>query len=284
MDLKNYPRQNYEIQQFTKARCYELEGEKFRFIMNGGYDYDLEFTGKTTCLWNIVGDKHEEAVYECLKADDTTYMVTFLVKGAEPDICHTYVIDLEQKLVTQLISTPGMNPRFPMVISNKYDFGAILVEGHPLPFKRHCFTDELLGTRVEWHWTTKLVSRHAYDSTNFYRITWAEGSTLDIEFSAENEKLPSTDEVAQYIKIKDHMYMFVVTEEMAERLLGDDQPFRSNTLVMIQNYDRMYHVGRGFGAMMVNGKPERLTCLFGAFGNPVELPSKFLNAPNPYTV
>lgn len=284
MNLKNYPRKNYELDQFTKPVCYELEGEKFYFVMRGGYDYELEFTGKETCAWNIAGEKPQAAQYQCLKADDTTYLVTFLVQGADPDICHTYVIETQQRLVTQLICTRGQNPRHPYLVSRKFDFGAIRAEGHALPFKRQYFTDDLIGTCVEWHWQTNLISRHAYTTTYSYKITWPDEGSMEDTFSEENEKIPGNDEVSQYIKIKDHMYLFVITEENVERVLGDDQLFRSDNMVFLQNYDRMYHVGRAFGAMVVDGKPQKLSMLFGAFGNPIVYSPEFLNAPNPFII
>ena len=52
----------------------------------------------------------------------------------------------------------------------------------------------------------------------------------------------------------------------------------------LQNYDRMYHVGRTFGTMQRDGVLGPCRTLFGAFGNPVKLDDAFLNAENPYTV
>jgi len=37
LNLKNYPRREYAIDQFTQPHCSELEGKSFRFIMDNGH-------------------------------------------------------------------------------------------------------------------------------------------------------------------------------------------------------------------------------------------------------
>ena len=75
-----------------------------------------------------------------------------------------------------------------------------------------------------------------------------------------------------------------VADMVGERLLGDIQHFRCDNLLLLQNYDRMYQVGRGFGDIMVDGKLKHLFIPLAAFGSPVELPEEFLRAENPFTV
>ncbi|MEV6349727.1 MoaF N-terminal domain-containing protein [Actinoplanes sp. NPDC051851] len=278
MNLEDLPRELDGLTQFAKPPCHELDGERFHLVMDSGFDIDLEF-GRAMCVWN-----GWSAEYHCVKADDDTYLVTFI---ADPDgvrECHSFVLDLEQRLVTHHTCAAGRNPRHPLLMTDTYDFGAIETEGYALPYRRHCFTGDLLGTQVQWHWTTDLVSRHAYLEPSFYRVTWEEGGRMEETFDEEMSMIPATDELARYIKIKDRMYLFVVTEEKVERLLGDNQPFRSDSMLFIENFDRMFHVGRAFGAMMVGGVPEPLYMIYGAFGKPLELPEKLLSLPNRYTV
>ncbi len=80
------------------------------------------------------------------------------------------------------------------------------------------------------------------------------------------------------------MYLFCLTEEMMERIRGDKSPFRSNNMIFLQNYDRMYHCGRTFGSLTINGKILPCKANFGAFGNPVRLDPEWVTAENPYTV
>jgi len=282
LNLKDYPRKTYSINQFTQPPCYELEGENFYFVMDDGYDYELRITGKDSCTWNVTGDTPKSEVYQCLKADDTTYMLRYAVEGAEPRVGHTFVIDLEQRLVTMLTCRMGLNPKLPYLVYSHYDFGAIRVEGEELPFKRHGFTSDLIGTCVEWHWKPRMFTRHSYYCSNFYRIALPEESDAKKTLAGPVNNTPSSDEPAVYIKIKEKMYLFVLTEANSERIDGDAQRFRSNNMAFLQNYDRMYHVGRAFGTTMADGKPVPTNILFGAFGNPVELDPEFVNAPNPY--
>jgi hypothetical protein len=287
LNLKNYPRRDYAIDQFTQPHCSELEGKSFHFIMDNGYDFDLKFTGKDTCEWNTSGDEPKAAQYECLKGDDTTYLVDYdLVEFLDTPnkVNHFFIIDLEQRLVTRAIYSMGRNPKFPYLVKSEYDFGAIEVEGMELPMKRHCFTTQLVGTRVEWHWNTSMLTRHDYYSTSYYRITWPKTSSAVEKIGDPFELMPASDEIAQYIKIKENMYLFSLTEELMERIVGDKCQFRSNNMNFLQNYDRMYHVGRTFGTMRKDGVIGPCRTLFGAFGNPVKLDDEFLNAENPYTV
>ncbi len=293
MNLKNFPRRRYAIDQFTQPNCTELEGEKFHFVMDDGFDFFLNFTGEETLEWNWEGKEPKSATYFCLKGDDKTYLVDYELEeflGKLERENHFFIIDLEQRLVTMARCKVGENPKFPYLISSKYTFGAIAFEGMPLPFKRHVFTTDLLGTRIQWHWSTGMVTRHCYFTSSFYRIT-APGATFGKADRGDemSQDLPSTDEIAQYIKIKDNLYLFSLVEEYRERARSDkNPPYRSNDMKFLQNYDRMYHVGRTFGNVKAGGAESDSTDIvpchirFGAFGCPVELDEVFLNAANPY--
>ena len=288
---KDYPRKDYNITQFTQPHVTELKGKSFRFVLDNGKVYLLDIVSDTECRWGYEGDEMKSAKYECLKGDDTTYLLDFdLVEkmGAPDEENHLFVIDLEQRLVTMMRAYIGYNPRFPWLVKSEFEFGAIDMEGYELPFKRHCFTADMFGTRIEWHWGTEMVTRHQYFSPNFYRITWPEVSSAIDKLGAPFMKyLPSSDEIAYYIKLKDNLFLFSLTEEMMERLVDGQMPhFRSNCMTFIQNYERMYHVGRTYGHKDLPDGSATVPCrvLFGAFGNPVKLPDDFINADNAYTV
>jgi hypothetical protein len=291
MNMKDAPRRNYAIDQFTQPQCGELKGRSFRFVMDDGYDHCLTFTDEATLTWRKGDGKSSDASYQCSKSDDDTYLVDYEIAELENTPNrenHLFVIDLEQRLVTRGIHKIGENPKFPLLVTSKYTFGAIDVDGYDLPFARHCWTAELIGTRVEWHWNPNMITRHSYYTTGFYRFSHP-GEELILNRDASNlyRALPSSDDVAQYIKIKDKMYLFVLTEEMSERLIGFTNPqFRSNNMAFLQNYDRMYHVGRTFGTILDPETQKNAPChiRFGAFGNPFVMPETILNEVNPYTV
>lgn len=280
LDLMQYPREDYSIAHFARPNSYELSGKELYLVMDSGYNYILKFVGNI-CRWCAEGQEAFEAEYMCFKADNTTYFLSFEKNTKEN---HTYVIDMAQRLVTQLICRKGVHPINPHIMDRQFVFGAIKVPGYKLPYKRHTFSSEHLGTTAQWRWSPSLFTRHAYLESNWYRITWEDDGEASEDFDSTNEMLPSTDEHAKYIKIKDNMYLFSVTEETEERLLGDIQHFRCDNLALLQNYDRMFQVGRGFGDMVLDGKLKHLNIPLAAFGSPIELPEDFLNAKNPFTV
>lgn len=280
MNLMKYAREDYSISHFARANSFELSGQELYLVMDDGYNCILKFDGKK-CISGIEGQETHESEYMCFKADDTTYLVTFEISEKEN---HAYVIDMEQRLVTRLICKKGVHPVNPHITRREFTFGAIRVRGCKLPYKRHTFSTEHMGTTVQWRWSPELFTRHAYLESNWYRITWEDDGEAAEDFDVTNEMLPSTDEHAKYIKIKDNMILFSVTEETEERMLGDLQHFRCDNLLLLQNYDRMYQVGRGFGDIMSEGKLKHLFIPLAAFGSPIELPEEFLNAKNPFTV
>lgn len=280
MNLMDYPRKEYSISQFARPKCFELAGSELFLVMDSGYDYILRFT-QDRVFWHIDGENEQEAEYMCFKGDDTTYFVSFEVSLQEDQ---TYVLDMSQRLVTQVLCKKGLNPKNRHIMDRKYIFGAIKLPGYRLPYKRHTFTCINQGTTVQWRWAPELFTKHAYLESTWYRITWDDDGEAAEDFDTTNEMLPSTDEHARFIKIKDNLILFSLTEEMEERCLGDIQHFRCDNLTLLQNYDRMYHVGRGFGDGVVDGKPIHIRTPLCAYGSPIELPDEFLNAKNPFTV
>ena len=286
MDLKNYPRRFYAIDQFRQTHCTELAGQSFRFLMDNGYDYDLCFTGETTLTWSIDGSEPKEATYECVKGDDDTYLVDFDIREdweTDHRSNDLFVIDLAQRLVTRVFCHIGYNKRLPYLVKSDYDFGAIVIDGMETPFRRHCFTSELIGTTVEWHWSYEMWTHHKYYDADFYTLTWPDDSKAVENIGDPFESLPSHHDKTKVIRIKDRMYLFCLTEELMERVL-QGPVFRCNNMIFLQNYDRMYHAGRTFGSVCIKGKVVPCRTLFGAFGTPVQLSDEVLYEENAYTV
>ena len=98
------------------------------------------------------------------------------------------------------------------------------------------------------------------------------------------KKMPGSDEPAQYVKIKDDMYLVSVTEQNLEKILGDEFGFRSDTLCFLDNWKRMYSVGRAFGTMTADGADRDLFVMIGKYGSPGEADESFFTDPVPYRV
>ena len=281
MDLMKLPRPEYSIAHFSRPISWELDGTDCALVMDDGCDLTLRFRERKLSVIPEGGEASPEYGYYCFKADDTTFFVSFEVSEKES---HVYILDRSQRLVTRLVCRKGRNPRYPQVMTREFCFGAIRVRGYKLPWKRHGFTTEHLGTTVQWRWGPQMLTKHAYLESDWYRITWNDKGAAADEFDATNEMIPSTDDHAQYVKIKENMILLSVTEENGERLLGDRQMFRCDNLTLLQNYDRMYQVGRGFGDLCKDGCWRHINVPLCSYGSPPELPEGFLERENPFTV
>jgi hypothetical protein len=81
---------------------FELAGKSFELRMDGGPDMYLTFADEATSVWREDGGRALEAGYRCLKADETTYFVSLEPAAAPPRVCISFVLDLENKLVTRV--------------------------------------------------------------------------------------------------------------------------------------------------------------------------------------
>ena len=106
------------INQYCPPRCFELAEKQFRFVIDTGEEtgeYVLDFTDEEHLTWRKGGDEPKAETYECRKADDWTYLLTYCLDGVRPKINHTWVIDREQGLVTFLRCVTGENAFYPYI-------------------------------------------------------------------------------------------------------------------------------------------------------------------------
>jgi hypothetical protein len=284
------------IGQYCPPACYELAGKRIDLVMDTGEDTGdavLNFVGETQVEWSIKGtDELKTDKYECRKADDRTYLVTYCLEGKMPRENHTWIIDMEQGLVTFLRCPMGENRYWPYIIESHFTFGYIREDGREhTDLKRHGFTDDVAGTSVKWTYGHAAATVHVYYSSNWYRITFPKDDTASREALAMNEmfnemmkKLPGSDEPAFYVKIKDGIYLVSITEQNMEKILGDKVGFRSDTLCFLDNWNHLYSVGRGFGTMTTDGKDREIFVMIGKYGSPVDVDEHLFTDPNPYLV
>ncbi len=281
------------IAQFCPPRCFELAGKTYRFVIDTGEGtgvYTLRFTGSTTLEWACGEDAPKAETYECRKADDFTYLLSYNVGGLTPRQNHTWVIDLENELVTFLRCAMGENPFDAYMIESHFGFGYVEVEGKPhTDLRRHGFTDEVTGTCVRWHYGHGMSTIHVYHSPYWYRIGYPRNAdTKEVPDSTKKiralmKKMPSSDEPASYVRIKEKMYLVSVTEQNLEKLLGAEFGFRSDTLCFLDNWDRLMSVGRAFGTKTLeDGTDRELFIMIGKYGSPEEVDERFFTDPIPY--
>ncbi len=281
------------IRQYCPPRCYELAGQTLRFVVDtgeGAGTYVLNFTGKDRLEWSREGGAPKAETYECRKSDDDTYLLTYCIEGLEPKENHTWVIDMENELVTFLRCAMGENPIWPLLVESHFGFGYIAVEGKEhTDRRRHGFTADLTGTCVRWTYGHALSTVHVYHDPHWYRIGYPK-SRLENEQVSEAvsgiralmKEMPSSDEPADYVRIKEGMYFISVTEQNLEKILSDRFGFRSDNLCFLDNWDRMYSVGRGFGAKTVDGVDSELFVMIGKYASPEEVDERYFTDPIPY--
>lgn len=284
------------IEQYCPPRCFELAGKTYTFAIDDG-EYTgeavLEFVDERNLNWSICSEtERRPAEYECRKGDDYTYLVTYCAELDGRKENQTWVIDLEQELVTFLRCIVGENKYWPNLVDSHFGFGYIIIPGKPhTDRRRHGFTDDVLGTSVKWTYGHELATVHAYYSTNWYRITYPKDAVESDTALATNDllngilkELPGSDEPTFYVKIKEGMYFVSLTEQNNEKIIGSKIGFHSNTLCFLDNWKRLYSVGRGYGTADPDGE-ERITfVMIGKYGAPVEVDEHFFTDPNPYLV
>ena len=280
------------IGQYCPPKCFELAGKSFKFVLDRGEetgDLTLDFIDETKVSFSSA-KRSGEATYECRKSDDWTYLVTFCLY--DPRENYTFVIDKEQMLVTFLRCSLGENPYYPYLIESHWGFGYIYVEGEPhTDYRRHDFTDDVTGTGIKWVYGHELATVHVYYSSKWYRITYPKDAAKSQEQVDMNENLngavnalPGPDEPAFYVKIKEGMYLVSVTEQNMEKILGAKMGFRSDTLCFLDNWNRMYSVGRGYGTSTMGEKEGEIFVMIGKYGVPEDVDEHFFTDPNPYLV
>lgn len=281
------------INQFCPPRCFELAGKTLTFVLDTGEetgDFILRFTDGYTLEWSARSGPFKKERYECRKSDDMTYLLTYCIEGREPRENHTWVIDMEQELVTFLRCSLGEHAYDPYIIESHFGFGYIAIDGREhSDLRRHGFTNDVTGTFLRWTYGHNLSTIHVYHDPYWYRIGYPKNSkdTKDLPDSTKRfrelmKKMPSSDEPACYVKIKEGMYLVSIIEQNLEKLLAEEFGCRSNTLCFLDNWERLYSVGRGFGTATRNGEDSEIFVMIGKYGSPADLDERFITDPIPY--
>ena len=284
------------IGQYCPPKCFELEGKKIDIVIDTGEetgDACLKFIDGSKVEWSIKsGAASGSDDYECRKADDFTYLVSYCPAAIKPRENHTWIIDKEQNLATFFRCSLGENPYWPLLVESHFGFGYIKEDGKEHTDKRrHGFTDDTIGTSIKCVYGHELATVHVYHHPNWYRITYPKDRAVSQESLETNtmfqdmmKALPSSDEPAYYVKIKEGMYLVSVTEQNMEKILGDKISFRSDTLCFLDNWNRMYGVGRGFGTSTMDGNEAPIYVMIGRYIIPEEVDESFFTNPIPYLV
>jgi len=269
MAKKELPKaKKYEgVSQYCPPLNFELVGKSFELVMDSGYDYEMKFVSREKLSYGLLEEEKKEYRYESLKVDDDgTYFVNLEMLQDKEHTVYTFVLDLEQSLVTFVRARMFLNPKLPKLPYTDIVFGAIRKEDGTLPEIRHGYTADMANKAICWRYGANNVI-HVYSSERYYRLGFL---PEDIARMRANNPNPDGgglgapgrmyEEPSDYIKIKEGIYVFNMIEEMACRVLPHRQ---GNNLLFLMNLNRLYDVGRSYGH---NGEAQPENYTYGAFG------------------
>ena len=287
------------LSQYKAPFCYELAGKSFRLVMDGGRVFALRFLDEKRLEWAEDDRPLRVDEYQCLKGDDTTYLVNIRLPEDEGKFAYNWVLDTEQRLVTLDIMEWYYEKDLDHLIRNTPSFGAIDVPGFPLPAIRHHLSTRMAGKHIFWHYNPGHVLQHIYHSPRAIRASTGDGLTPletqrnrmkyllespNPEDRAEAEKsieafrqretyYPLFEEPCFHVWIKENLNLFCFVEEiMCRRSPNHDQG--GGGLLLLQDIERLLEVGVSFSA---NGSN-----MVSAYGDSNENDDPFDTLPTPY--
>ena len=140
-----------------------LAGTSCTLRFDDGTTLGYEFLGKHELRFRLGNGEWRSTRYEAFEADTALVMVAHVV--TEP-IMHgtTLTLDLQEGLVTWF-DTYHDNREHPREPNCDVRFGVIETEGiTPPKYKRHGYTNELVGHSYTWNYTYSTTSQHIYSS------------------------------------------------------------------------------------------------------------------------
>ena len=170
-------RKFYGLSQYKGPFCYELAGKQFRLVMDNGTVFALRFLDAESLEWSVNGETPRKDGYQCLKGDDTTYLVNLRLPEDNGRISYNWILDTEQRLVTMDVMERRYDKDLERLVRNTPSFGAMEMPGLPLPKTRHHFSTRMVGSHIFWHYNPGHVLQHIYHSPKAIRASTGDGLT-----------------------------------------------------------------------------------------------------------
>ncbi|HEU4617144.1 MAG TPA: MoaF N-terminal domain-containing protein [Gammaproteobacteria bacterium] len=179
---------------------------------DGGPAVSYEFDDAHKLRWRREGEGswHEER-YEAWESAPGVVMFGHLLSGAPRHDSFAVVVDFDNALTSCVNGTLG-TPYMANEASRKTWFGVVETAGlTPPKYLRHRFTYDLVGHALTWEYSPGLTSMHVY--TTPYSFSWV----IFLESGAGGLAWSGP---AQYVKIRDGLYLFNWLEEACNGTLG----------------------------------------------------------------
>ena len=239
--------------------------------MDCGKEYSVHFLDGENLQVAEKGQAYRYETYECLKGDDTTYLVHFAPADKNGLVNVSLILDTEQNLVTLVLMEEAFDPELPRLIRTTPYFGAIKRPGRALPEIRHHLSDRMAGKHIKWHYTPKMNLQHIYHSPICVRAssgpeqTYEEAmrSRLEKDFASEDPEVrkqaeatfkrmmdrlnyyPFYEEECFHVWISDRLNLFCFVEENMTRRHPEHKE-GGGGILLLQDVDRLVDVGLCF--------------------------------------
>ena len=273
------------MQQYRIPETNELAGRALELSFDGLGTYFIHFIDKFHLAYAKEGEMFRYEKYEAVKSDETTYLFKFLLSGSRPVTSVSIVWDRLSTLATCILAQAGANPEHPRLVTSKAYFGAEKRGRLPLSAQRHCYTDELVGKRVEWKYNQSDSVMHCYHGEDHFRLGNSEkvlapdAPEREIrhwEYLTGRTKIyPFYEEPAYFIKIKEGMYLYSVTESNINHLIPEAG---GGQMLILLNCSGPRYIGRDFG-VLPDGTPDFK--FIGAIGSFCDEPDSVEAEPYP---
>ena len=191
-----------------------LAGKELTLRYDNGTAIDYRFDEIQKLRWRREGageSAWREERYESWESAPGVIMFGHLLSGAPDHDALSIVVDFDQALVTCLHGTMG-TPYIGNEAAVKTLFGVVEMAGlTPPKYRRHQYTDELVGRAVTWNYSPGLTSMHLYATPHSLSwIIFLENGSGGMEWSGP----------ASYVKIRDELYLAYWLEEACNGTLG----------------------------------------------------------------
>jgi hypothetical protein len=205
-----------------------LAGKSLTLRFDAGPVVQYRFADASTLQWRREGEQRwQQERYEAWESAPGVIMFGHLMSGAPAHDKLTVVADFDAALATCIHGTVG-TPYIANETAAKTYFGVIEMEGlTPPKYRRHQYTDELVGRAVTYNYSPGLTSMHLY--TTPHSLSWiifSESGAGGMEWSGP----------ASYVKIRDQLYLAYWLEEACNGTLG----------TILLNMRTMHDCGTGY--------------------------------------
>jgi hypothetical protein len=189
-----------------------LAGKRLTLRYDHAPAMEYRFDTADTLHWRKEGgDRWIKSPYIAWESMPGVVIFGHLLEGEPNHDGHSIVIDFHQGLVTCFNGYLN-TPYFANEAGLKVHFGVVEMEGIVPPiYRRHQFTDELVGHAITWEYSPGITSMHLYSTPN--TACW----TIFTESGAGGMAWSG---ISAFVKIREGLYFTCWLEEACNGVLG----------------------------------------------------------------